>query len=119
MASDLFENIFHSGSSGCVRTCECGKTYFDGEDTTIDWEEGELEALREKAEKNPDMFLEVDFSIPTIDIAGRQYIFDCSCNGADPYENFINDHASQIAEYLNKKAEQLRSKANDIEVKNA
>ena len=118
MASELFEDIFHSGTSGCVRTCHCGRTYFNWEDTTVDWEDGELEELQEKAEENPDMFIGVDYSVPTLSISidGHEIVMGCKCDSADKYENFINQYDKQIARYLNKKAEDLKSKADDIKV---
>jgi len=117
MTSEAFEMAFCSGTSGCVRTCECGVTYFDEDDTTIDWENGELEGLKENSKKNPEMFRGCDYSIPTFIVSGKEFVFGCQCDGADMYENFINYHDTQIAEYLNKKAESLRGKADNIEVK--
>lgn len=117
MTTETFETIFHSGSSGCVRTCPCGTTYFDSDDTTIDWEEGELEDLCKKAKKYPGMFIEKDFSIQTFTVFGKEYVCGCLCGLADRYEDFINQHGRQIAEYLNKKAESLKNEAREIEIK--
>ena len=117
MPTELFEDIFHSGSSGCIRTCDCGRTYFDEYDTTVDWAEGELEDLQEKAKDNPEKFIPGDFSIPTLSIAGREFVLGCLCNESQKYEDFINNHDRQIAKYLNKKAEDLKTKSNEIKVR--
>ena len=115
--SELFENIFMSNTSGCLRTCECGRTYFDGYDGTVDWEDGELEDLQEGARLNPDTCIETDHSITTIEINGKEFVVGCSCKEVDKYENFINQHARQIAEYLNKTADEMEQEAKIIRVK--
>jgi hypothetical protein len=115
--SELFSNIFDSGCGGCIRTCECGITYFYG-CHHWDFEEGELEELQQKAKDDPDHYVEQDCSIGTLEIGGIQIVYDCSCDLARKYENFILDHAGQLAEYLNRRGAILREKAESIEVIN-
>ncbi len=113
--SELFEKAFASDCGGCVRTCACGITHFDGYNTW-DWKEGELEELQQKAKEMPDEFVEHDGSIGTIEIDNKQIVYDCVCNNARGYEDFILTHATQLAEYLNRRAKMLREKADTIEV---
>ena len=110
--SKLFEETFDSHVSGCVRTCACGRIYYDTFNDDWDWKDGELEAL----DKNPNAF-PVEHSVSTISINEEEIVHGCECGRAKKYEDFIIDHAEQIAEYLNKRAEMLREKADSIEVK--
>ncbi len=41
---DNFERAFHAGTSGCTRACNCGRVFYDVENS-YDWEDGELERL--------------------------------------------------------------------------
>ena len=113
--SELFGEVFHSGCGGCVRTCECGITYFDAS-SPLDFDEGELDILLEQAEKKPTKYIECDYSISTIEIAGVGIVHGCSCDMAMRYENFIRSHATLLAEYLNKTAKKLREEADGITV---
>ena len=112
MATDLFMEIFDSHCSGIERVCECGILWFDTYNVS-DWEEGELESLLEKSIADPDKYKESG-PVGTISINGIEIVWGCSCDLAARYENFIISHASQIAEYLNKKAIMLREQADEI-----
>lgn len=113
--SKLFDEVFDSSCGGCLRTCECGITYFDTYNIW-DWEEGELEELKQKAEDDPEHYVGIDCSVGTLSIDGREIVYGCTCKLAQRYEEFILDHAEQIAEYLNKRAILLKEKAAAIEV---
>lgn len=115
--SEIFKNVFDSGCGGCLRTCDCGITYFDGYHNGWSWEEGELEDLRQKAIDNPEKYIEVDCTPGTMEIDGREIVFGCTCETAARYESFIDNHSHQLAKYLNMKADELREEANLIEVK--
>jgi len=114
--SELFWETFDSGCGGCVRVCECGITHFDTFNV-YDWEQGELEKYLEKAKEDPEKYREHDCSIGTIEIAGYQIVYGCSCDLAKKFEDFIISHAVQIAKYLNERAKLLKHKAEMIEVK--
>lgn len=114
--SELFSDVFDSHCGGCVRTCECGITHFNV-DYPSDFDEGELEELKEKEKEFPDKYKSGDGSIGTIEIGGRQIVWGCSCEIARQYEDFILGDAIGIAEYLNKRAEMLRKKADGITVR--
>ena len=115
--SELFNEVFRSGWSGRIRVCDCGITYFDGYND-CDWEDGELEKLRQKARDKPKLYVEVDCSVSTIEIGPSQLVIDCTCGQAKRYEDFILNHAHQLAKYLNKTAVLLREESALIEVKN-
>ena len=116
--TELFETVFDSCCSGIVRTCACGRTHFDSSDNMSSWEEGELEGLLKKAQEHPNMYIDCDHSIGTMNINGVEVVYDCKCDIAQKYENFILNNAKQIAQYLNKRAKMLRETANEIEITN-
>lgn len=113
--SELFSEVFSSGYAGCIRTCDCGITYFDGYNSW-DWEVGELEKLRQKAKDDPHHYIEQDHSVSTIAIGETQIVHGCACDLAKRYETFILKHAVKLAKYLNKRAKMLREKAEQIEI---
>jgi len=96
--------------------CECGITRFDSYNIW-DWEEGELKKLQQKAKDDPNHYVETDCAIGTIEIGNQEIVYGCTCDIARKYENFILNHARQLAEYLNKYAANLRKTAEEIEVK--
>ena len=114
--TELFDNVFDSKCGGIVRTCECGITHFDVYNIH-DYEDGELEELQRNAQKDPEHYIAHDHSLGTMEIGGIEIVYDCSCDLAKKYENFIIGHDVQLAEYLNKRAAMLREKAKATEVK--
>jgi len=70
---ELFERAFHTSSAGCVRTCKCGRVFYNP-DNTWDWEEGELERLEADPNAEPR-----DWSIGTLILDGEEYCCDCDC----------------------------------------
>ncbi len=46
----------------------------------------------------------------------REFVMGCPCNGMRPYQDFIDSHAEQIAEYLNARAKQLAEHAEKMKV---
>lgn len=91
-----FERAFNSGCGGCVRTCECGRVFFDAHNS-YDWEDGELERLT----ANPKA-TSLDYCVSTISCEGREYVADCDCWHSRAYAimGFIDAHAHKIALYL-------------------
>lgn len=112
--SDEFREAFDSGMAGCLRTCACGRTYFDSIQQW-DWEEGELEQLIRKAEEDPDKYCAVDHAVGTLNIAGG-VVIGCRCDLASKYEAWLTEAAEEIAQYLNSKADLYREKADKIQV---
>lgn len=91
-----FIDAFRDNTSGCVRTCDCGKIYFDHENS-YDWEEGELEALESDTKA-----IGLDDSIRTLSFEEKEYVIDCNCwrKRAEKIMGFIDGHAHEIAMYL-------------------
>lgn len=91
-----FERAFTSSMAGCVRTCECGRIFYDGANS-YDWEEGELEKL----EKNKKATC-VEYSVGTIVLDGNEYCMDCDCwhKRAGAIIKFMDRYDHQIAEWL-------------------
>lgn len=114
--SDLFRRVFDSHSGGCRRRCACGREHFDFSDNGWSWEVGELERLEALALKEPDLYIGHDNTIGTMEIAGLEIVCDCKCETAAKYERFICTHARQLAEYLRKRAKELRETADETDV---
>jgi len=114
--SSIFEDVFNSNTGGICRDCACGKTYFNGDDAS-DFDEGELEALREKAKAQPDKYIEQQHTVSTMEIDNVEIVYGCTCDTARKYEKFIIQHGAQLATYLNMRAKELRSRADAIDVK--
>ena len=107
-SKEFVDAIRHAGS--LVITCEfCDRTYFctwgNG-----DYEEGELEELREQAKKEPDKYIEVtdDDAASWGYIDGRQFVVGCPCNSARKYEDWILSHRYGIAAYFKNRAQRLK-----------
>ncbi|KKN96807.1 hypothetical protein LCGC14_0164510 [marine sediment metagenome] len=112
--SDEFWAAFRCGGSLVILCEHCGRTHFCTTSGAVDYNEGELEELLEKAKKDPDMYRE-DGTYSSIEwgyIGGKQSVMHCPCNEEKiaPYEQFIIVHAEQILEYLQSRAnKKLRS----------
>jgi hypothetical protein len=111
-----FQQAFSSHISGCLMSCDnCGHTYFDVANAW-DWDAGELEALNELAGKKPDEYTACDGSISSYIVNGKEIPEDCQCGFGADQEQFIQKHAAQIADYLNKRGERLRKIADETKV---
>lgn len=109
--SEAFEIAFASGSGGCVRDCECGITYFDGSQGWT-WEDGELEELRAKAVEKPGQYKELDGTVSTMFIDGKEYVIGCErCKSPHNIETFVVNHAPQIIAFLTKHTKALADAA--------
>jgi len=110
--SDDFMDAVTSGGS-IVADCElCGRTVFEDDERAGDWELGELERLRENADKEPDKYVGfTDRSVGTGHIDGKQVVTNCLCNGLRRFENFIWSHRHIIADYVAKRARRIAESA--------
>lgn len=111
-----FEKAFSTNSSGCRSRCACGRECFDLENSW-DWEEGELESLTRLAAEQPDRYVALPYSCSRAIINGKEFVLGCPCNGLRSYQDFIDAHAEQIAEYLNARAARLAEHAEKMKVK--
>lgn len=118
--SDLFFSVFRSGSGGCLRTCSCGRVHFDGSsENEWTWGDGgkELATLRMKATAEPDRYYEQDGAITTMNPNGEEIVYGCTCGRARKYEEFLQDEAERIADYLNGRVAELEAEASKMRVK--
>lgn len=104
-----FERAFRNGTAGCVRTCECGVTYYD----TVgryDWEPEEFEGLKTNKKAVP-----LDYTPGDIHFEGRRYVDGCNCwhERAKKIMGFIDGHAHQIAKYLTLEKQRKQSIADN------
>ena len=113
--SPEFEEAFRDGYGGCRRTCDCGRELFDIANS-YDWEEGELENLTKLATEKPEEYVALEYSCSTLTVNGRTFVLGCPCNGARPYEDWINRHDRQLAAYLNKRSKLLEEEAKALKV---
>lgn len=102
-----FERAFSGGTAGCRRTCDCGREFYDAENS-YSWEDGEIEAL----EKDPNATA-LDHSCGDIALEGREYVNACECwhKRAEHIMAFIDSHAHQIADYLNREKDRKTKEA--------
>ena len=114
--SDLFEDAFRDSVSGCRCTCACGRICFDNVNGGYDWDPGEFEELLKGVIAEPNRYVALDYSVGTMTIDGNEWVMGCPCNGARRFQDFVDGHARQIAEYLNAKAKQLKQDAEAMEV---
>ena len=109
-----FDKAFCCGGSCCWVECEvCGRTYFVTSSGHGDYGEGELEALRQKADAEPDKFIEVpDFSyIAATTINDKHAVVGCHCDPTKPTTDWIESHAEQLTQYLKSYWREERQKA--------
>jgi len=116
--SEDFVAVVATGG-GIVADCElCGRTLFEDDELAGDWEDGELERLRERAEKDPDKCIGfADQSVSTGYIGGKYVVTNCPCNGLRHYEDFIWSHRRLIADYIERRAKRIAEAAYDDEAR--
>jgi hypothetical protein len=92
-----FIDAFDSHGGSCHRNCECGRQFFDDYNGGYTWNDGELEALQ----ANPEVTA-LQHSVGSILLEGREYVMDCDCwhARAERVIGWLDNHASEIAEYL-------------------
>lgn len=102
-----FIRAFSTRCSGCYRMCNCGKEYYDCEND-YDWEEGELEGLKDHKKAYP-----LPYIVGTISFEGKEYVEDCECwkSRAEHLMKFIDGHAYKIADYLTFEKERKQREA--------
>jgi hypothetical protein len=106
--SEYFLRAFDSHGSGLRRTCDgCGRQHYCSE-AGFDFEEGELEELQGRSEKEPDRCIDhYDCSVSAIELGGKDYVIDCPCNGIARYEDFIWENRLMISDYLRRRADSI------------
>lgn len=101
----IFEEAFSAHCGGCVRECNCGKVFYD-EENSYDWGNGELQGLKENSNATG-----LPYSVSCVSIEGREYVIDCDCwhKRARQIKAFIDGHHQAIADYLNKEKQRLQA----------
>jgi hypothetical protein len=91
-----FATAFSSNSSGCVRTCACGRQFYDTANT-YDWEEGEFEKLCADPQA-----VALPHAVGTLVIQGVEFCEDCTCwyATAKPLIKLFHSQPRQIARYF-------------------
>ncbi len=110
------DDAFGFGGTLCSVLCtDCDRTYFVTSPGHGDYEEGEIEDLRERAEREPDKYIEVsDFDSVSFMIhpgTGKQIVTGCICDPTRGLSEWIESHAQQLTKYLWLYWESRRKKA--------
>jgi hypothetical protein len=102
-----FERAFTSGGGGCRKTCECGKEFYNPDDSW-DWDDGELDELY----ADPDA-VSLPHTVGTLIVGGTEYVCDCDCwlPQAVKMMAWLDANAYQIAEYLSLERERKTAEA--------
>jgi hypothetical protein len=113
-ASRDFWGAFAGGGS-LVVTCACGRTHFPA-NTSLDYDEGELESLLKRAAAERDKYV-VDYrndSIGVLDV-GNILAWNCPCRNDARYERFIWEYRDQIVDYYRVRAERMKERCERFE----
>ena len=109
-ASDNFWRAFSYGST-IVAQCRCGRTHFPL-NTTMDYEEGELEKLIADSVTHPDRFLADpdNDAIGVFESPNGLICWRCPCHADKSFEEFLINYRREILEYYRYVQEALTSK---------
>ncbi len=94
-----FKNAFSTRTSGFVRTCECGMTYYDADYSAYDIEdENEIKQL--ESDQNA---IAIHCSVGTVVFENKEYVCQCDCwhERALKIAAFIDSHSYGIADFIN------------------
>lgn len=105
MSEKVTNELWHAGSTtgGLVRDCDKhGKVFFDFNEDAGDWEDGELEELLAKQEKNPEKYKSCD-GVHSCYMFGREWVWDCDECQKEllGIQEFIWSNRHSIASFLN------------------
>ena len=111
MNLDNFEEAFKTDTGSCRATCECGQTFYNPDQASWDFEDGELEEL----DKDPKA-TNIDYSVGYVEFEGSIYVRDCHCwhERAEKIMQFIDGHSHGIARYLNLEKQRKLREANNM-----
>lgn len=121
--SSEFQGAFTYAGSIVVVCDFCGRTHFANSANAGDWEDGELERLREQEREDPSKVMGWDAdSIGRGVIEGREFAECCPCREIRRYEDFIWDHRYEILTYIQERSrrniERAKAEAEDLVVTN-
>lgn len=91
-----FEKAWASRTSGCARTCECGKEFYNP-DPTWDWDTGELEAFQTNEKATA-----LDYPVGCVELDGKEYVMDCLCwhAKAEKVIRWLYSNGDQVAKFF-------------------
>lgn len=118
--TEMFRQAFNSNSAGCRRECQCGRIWFDGDESGYTWDPGEFEMLCKLSKSSPDHCVEVRHSVPTYYFKDTEIVWDCACQystRAAEFERTVMAQPKKVAALLNRLASNLRKAAEEVEVK--
>jgi hypothetical protein len=70
--------------------------------------------LRKKAKAHPEKYVEIDCAAGCYQIDGREYVWDCPCNGGYKYQSFLLRHATRILAFLEAHAKRLEEETKEL-----
>jgi hypothetical protein len=102
------ERAFSTHMSSIYQRCDCGKEFFVG-DPTEDWNDGEFDQLSSNENATA-----LEHWPASLIISGVEYCADCDCwhEKAKSMKLWLDNHANQIAEYLNLEKQRKQMEAN-------
>ncbi len=110
MGINNFEEAFSQNTGSCRCQCACGREYYCDDGNDFDWEDGELEALRESEA------IGVEFSVGCVMFENVEYVDKCDCwrSRAKKIMGFLDSHRQEIARYFNLERAQAIAAANAL-----
>lgn len=111
--SEFFKDLLFDkmSSSSLAISCEfCNRFYFI---CRGDYDEGELEYYQKCAELNPEMYCEDSDYIAWCYVNGKQYVYDCPCNGPRRVETFMWSHRKLFVKYLRKRVAEMQRQVSE------
>lgn len=115
--SEVSDNLWYAGctTGGLVRTCEKHKVTFFDDDETGGWEDGELEALREKAKSDPGNYVACD-GVHSTDLFGVEWVWNCERCQEEllKRQRFLWDYRHSILSFLKKELEAQADEAKQL-----
>lgn len=107
-----YDLAFSHRSCCCAIDCKCGRTFFVSCKGHGDYNEGELAGYIEKANKQPDKYIDSSvFDRIAVDVFG--YVIQCPCGGSQRYIAFLEANRTEIIEYLVIRYDQIVKEAAD------
>lgn len=98
----LFAKHFVRSSCLCSVECGCGRVHFVTARGHGDYNEGELDRLKELAEAKPDKYIACENfdHIDVVYLSGDCTVVDCPCDRAVRVAAFLFNHADECASLL-------------------
>lgn len=115
-ASEEFWDSLIFGNSTDIECELCGRVHYSTELEKIS-EEGEFEGFEKKRKENPDKYILYSENIHWGYIGNKVAVYNCPCNNAKKYENFILNNRQLISEYLTKVSQKrLNDAQRDVQI---